>query len=431
MLDSRRGRRVAIVAGVRTPFAKSGTVFRDVPATALARHAARELLYRSEIDGREIDEVVFSQVVPSAVTPNVAREVSLLPQLPPSVPAYTLNRACASAAQAINNAADQILLGHADAIVAGGVESLSDIPILHSRRFSQVLVDASKARSFGGRVAAIGRVRPRDLIPVSPAIAEPSTGETMGQSAEKMAKENSISREDQDQLALMSHQRAAAATADGRLTAEIAPWFSGPEMDQVITADNGVRSDTSLDALAKLKPVFDRKYGTVTAGNSSPLTDGAAAVLLMAEEKAKALGHEPLAYIRSYAVSAVDPGWQLLMGPVFAVPKALERAELTWSELGLVEIHEAFAAQVLSNVQAWGSQAWADRLGLPGPVGEVDWERTNVSGGSIAIGHPFAATGARLVTTLAHEMRRRDVQFGLLSICAQGGMGYAMVLERA
>ena len=431
MLDSRRGRRVAIVAGVRTPFAKSGTVFRDVPATTLARYAARELLYRSEIDAREIDEVVFSQVVPSALTPNVAREVSLLPQLPPSVPAYTLNRACASSAQAINNASDQILLGHADAILAGGVESLSDIPILHSRRFSQVLVDASKARSFGGRVAAIGRVRPRDLIPVSPAIAEPSTGETMGQSAEKMAKENGIGREEQDRLALMSHQRAAAATADGRLTAEIAPWFSGPEMDQVITADNGVRSDTSLDALAKLKPVFDRKYGTVTAGNSSPLTDGAAAVLLMAEEKAKALGHEPLAYIRSYAVSAVDPGWQLLMGPVFAVPKALERAELTWSELGLVEIHEAFAAQVLSNVQAWGSQAWADRLGLPGPVGDVDWERTNVSGGSIAIGHPFAATGARLVTTLAHEMRRRDVQFGLLSICAQGGMGYAMVLERA
>ena len=430
MLDSRRGRRVAIVAGVRTPFAKSGTVFRDVSAVALARHAARELLYRSEVDAPEIDEVVFSQVVPSVLTPNVAREVSLLPQLPPSVPAYTINRACASAAQAINNASDQILLGHADAIIAGGVESLSDLPILHSRRFSRVLVDASKARSVGSRVAAFGRVRPRDMIPVTPAISEPSTGETMGQSAEKMAKENSITREEQDRLALRSHQRAAAATADGRLTAEIAPWFTGPDMDQIITADNGVRSDTSLEALAKLKPVFDRRYGTVTAGNSSPLTDGAAAVLLMAEEKAKALGHEPLAYIRSYAVSAVDPGWQLLMGPVYAVPKALERAELPWGELGLVEIHEAFAAQVLSNVQAWGSQAWADRLGLPAPVGEVDWERTNVAGGSIAIGHPFGATGARLVTTLANEMRRRDVQFGLISICAQGGMGYAMVLER-
>jgi acetyl-CoA acyltransferase len=430
MLDSRRGRRVAIVAGVRTPFAKSGTVFRDVSAVALARHTARELLYRSEVDGREIDEVVFSQVVPSVLTPNVAREVSLLPQLPPSVPAYTINRACASAAQAINNAGDQILLGHADCIIAGGVESLSDLPIMHSRRFSQVLVDASKARSVGGRMAAIGRARPRDLIPVTPAIAEPSTGETMGQSAEKMAKENGIGREEQDRLALQSHQRAAAATEDGRLPAEIAPWFTGPEMDQVITADNGVRSDTSLEALSKLKPVFDRRYGTVTAGNSSPLTDGAAAVLLMAEEKAKSLGHEPLAYIRSYAVSAVDPGWQLLMGPVFAVPKALERAELTWSELGLVEIHEAFAAQVLSNVQAWGSQAWADRFGLPGPVGNVDWDRTNVAGGSIAIGHPFGATGARLVTTLANEMKRRDVQFGLISICAQGGMGYAMVLER-
>jgi acetyl-CoA acyltransferase len=430
MHDTRPGRRVAVIAGVRTPFAKSGTVYRDASAVALARHAARELLYRSEVDGREIDEVVFSQVVPSVLSPNVAREVSLLPQLPPSVPAYTLNRACASAAQAINNAADQIQLEHADVILAGGVEVLSDLPILHSRRFSRVLVEASKARSFGGRVAALARIRPRDLVPVTPAIAEPSTGETMGQSAEKMAKENGISREQQDRIALMSHQRAAAATADGRLPAEIAPWFGSGDTDQVVVSDNGIRSDTTLEALAQLRPVFDRKYGSVTAGNSSPLTDGAAAVLLMAEEKAKALGHEPLAYIRSYAVAAVDPGWQLLMGPVYAVPKALERAGISWSELGLVEIHEAFAAQVLSNVQAWGSQSWAERLGLPGPVGEVDWERTNVSGGSIAVGHPFAATGARLVTTLAHEMQRRDVQFGLISICAQGGMGYAMVLER-
>ncbi len=430
MLESRPGRRVAIVAGVRTPFVRSGTVFRDVSAVALARHTARELLFRSELDGREVDEVIFSQVVPSVLAPNVAREVSLLPQLLPSVPAYTINRACASAAQAIDNAADQIFLGHADVIIAGGVESLSDIPILHSRRFSQVLVDASRARTMRAKMGALGRVRPRDLVPVSPAIAEPSTGETMGQSAEKMAKENGIAREAQDRLALMSHQRAAAGTADGRLTAEIAPWFGGRGMDQIVTGDNGIRADTSLEALAGLKPVFDRRYGSVTAGNSSPLTDGASAVLLMAEEKAKALGYQPLAYIRSYAVAAVDPGWQLLMGPVYAVPKALERAGISWSQLGLVEIHEAFAAQVLSNVQAWGSQAWADRLGLPGPVGEVDWERTNVMGGSIAIGHPFAATGGRLVTTLANEMRRRGVQHGLISICAQGGMGYAMVLER-
>jgi len=429
-MDVPAGRRAAIVAGLRTPFARSGTVLRDVPAVTLARHAARELLYRSELAGKEVDQVIWGQVVPSVLVPNVAREVSLLPQLLPSVPAYTLNRACASAAQAITNAADQIALGHADTVLAGGVESLSDIPVLHSRRFSQILVDAGRARSVGGRIGALARTRPRDLVPVTPAIAEPSTGETMGQSAEKMAKENGITREAQDRLALLSHQRAAAATADGRLTAEIAPWFGGPAMDQIVTADNGIRPDSSLEALAQLRPVFDRRYGSVTAGNASPLTDGAAAVLLMAESKAAALGYEPLAYLRSYAVAAVDPGWQLLMGPVFAVPRALERAGLAWSDLGLVEIHEAFAAQVLSNVQAWGSPAWAERLGLPGPVGEVDWERTNVMGGSIAIGHPFGATGARLVTTLAHEMRRRDVQFGLISICAQGGMGSALVLER-
>jgi acetyl-CoA acyltransferase len=277
----------------------------------------------------------------------------------------------------------------------------------------------------------LSKVRPRDLVPVTPAIAEPSTGESMGPSAEKMAQENGIRREDQDRVALLSHQRAAAATADGRLTAEIAPWFGGRGMDDVLASDNGIRADTSLEALAKLKPVFDRRYGSVTAGNASPLTDGGAAVVMMAEEKARALGYRPLATVRSYAVAAVDPGWQLLMGPAIAVPRALERAGLTWNDIGLVEIHEAFAAQVLSNVQAWGSQAWADRLGLPGPVGEVNWDVTNVLGGSIAIGHPFGATGARIVTTLANEMHRRDVQFGLISICAQGGMGFAMVLERA
>jgi acetyl-CoA acyltransferase len=424
-------RRVAIVAGVRTPFAKSGTAFRDVPAVELARYAAKELLYRTEIDGREIDQVIVGQVIASVLTPNVAREVSLLPQLPPGIPAYSLNRACASAAQAITNAADQIGLGNADVVLAGGVESLSDIPILHSRRLSRILVEAGKAKTLGGRLAAFGGVRPRDLIPVTPAIAEPSTGETMGQSAEKMAKENGITREAQDRIALMSHLRAAAGTADGRLTSEIVPWFGGAEMDEVATSDNGIRPDASLEALAGLKPVFDRKYGTVTAGNSSPLTDGAAVVLLMAEGKANSLGYEPLAFVRSYAASAVDPGWQLLMGPALAVPKALERAGIGWSDLGLLEIHEAFAAQVLSNVQAWSSPAWAERLGLPGPLGEVDWEKTNVMGGSIAIGHPFGATGARLVTTLANEMRRRSVQFGLVSICAQGGMGYAVVLERS
>jgi len=413
------GRRVAVVAGCRTPFCKSGTALKDARAVDLARNVTRELLERTSLDGADVDEVVFGQVVPSALVPNVAREVSLLPQFPREIPAYSLNRACASAGQAVSSAHDQIALGNADVVIAGGVESLSDIPILASRHLADVLVEASKSKSLGARLRTFSRLRPRDLMPVSPAIAEPSTGETMGQSAEKMAKENHISREAQDRWALRSHQLAAQGTADGRLTQEIVPWFPAKLNTPIVTQDNGIRTDTSLEQMAKLKPVFDRKYGTVTAASSSPLSDGASAVLLMSDDVARAHGYEPLAYIRAYAVAAVDPGWQLLQAPVFAVPKALERAGVQWKDLGLIEIHEAFAAQVLSNLKGFAEKGW-----------EINEDIINVMGGSIAIGHPFGATGGRIVTTLANEMARRDVQFGLLSICAQGGMGFAMVLER-
>jgi acetyl-CoA acyltransferase len=413
------GRRVAVIAGCRTPFCKAGTALKDARAVDLARHAARELIERSNLDGADVDEVIFGQVVPSALVPNVGREVSLLPQLPKEIPAYSVNRACASATQAIASGHDQIALGHDDVVIAGGAEALSDIPILASRRLADILVEASKAKSLGGRVRTFLKIRPRDLIPVAPAIAEPSTGESMGQSAEKMAKENGITREAQDRWALRSHQLAAKGTADGRLTAEIAPWFPSRPGDPVVTQDNGIRTDSTLEQMAKLKPVFDRKYGSVTAANASPLTDGASAVLLMSDEAARARGYEPLAYIRSYAVAAVDPGWQLLQAPVWAVPLALERAGIQWKDLGLIEIHEAFAAQVLSNLQGFAQKGW-----------EINEEIINVMGGSIAIGHPFGATGGRIVTTLANEMRRRDVQFGLVSVCAQGGMAFAMVLER-
>jgi acetyl-CoA acyltransferase len=413
------GRRVAIVAGCRTPFCKAGTDLKYVRAVDLARHAARELLERTNLNPHTVNEVIFGQVVASPLVPNVAREVSLLPQFPKEIPAYTVNRACASSNQAVTAAHDQIAFGHADVILTGGVESLSDIPILASRRLSDILVTASKAKTLGSRIATFARIRPRDLIPVSPAIAEPSTGESMGQSAEKMAKENHIAREAQDRWALRSHQLAAAGTADGRLTAEIAPWLPERAGAAVVTADNGIRTDTSLEQMAKLRPVFDRRYGSVTAGNSSPLTDGASAVLLMAEEVARALGYEPLAFVRSYAVAAVDPGWQLLQGPIWAVPIALERAGIQWKDLGLIEMHEAFASQVLSNLQGFAAKGW-----------EINEDIINVMGSSIAIGHPFGATGGRLVTTLANEMKRRDVQFGLISVCAQGGMASAVVLER-
>jgi acetyl-CoA acyltransferase len=413
------GRRVAIIAGCRTPFCKAGTVLKEARAVDLARYAARELLERTNLPPTAVNEVIFGQVVASALVPNIAREVSLLPQFPREIPAFSVNRACASANQAVTAAHDQIAMGHADVIIAGGAESLSDIPILASRRLADILVSASKARSLGARIATFAKIRPRDLIPVAPAIAEPSTGESMGQSAEKMAKENHISREAQDRWALRSHQLAAQGTADGRLTAEIAPWLPTRPGAEVIAKDNGIRTDSSLEQMAQLRPVFDRRYGTVTAANASPLTDGGSAVLLMSEDAARAHDYEPLAFIRSYSVAAVDPGWQLLQAPIWAVPKALERAGIQWKDLGLIEIHEAFASQVLSNLQGFAAKGW-----------EINEEIINVMGGSIAIGHPFGATGGRLVTTLANEMRRRDVQFGLISVCAQGGMASAVVLER-
>ncbi len=423
------GGRVAIVAGCRTPFCRAGSDLKDLTAVELARHATVELVHRAELDGRLVDEMYFGQVVPSPLAPNLAREVSLLPQFPRTIPAVTINRACASANTAITQAHDQIALGHAKVIIAGGAESLSDIPILHSRRFAEMLVAAGRAKTLAERLRILARLRPRDLIPVTPAIAEPSTGETMGQSAEKMAKINGISRQDQDRFALRSHQLALAGTQDGRLAAEIAPMVlpSGA----VVAKDNGIRADSTLEKMANLRPVFDKRYGTVTAANSSPLTDGASAVLLMSEDAARALGYAPLAFIRSYAVSAVDPADQLLMGPAYAVPRALERAGISWQDIGLVEMHEAFAAQVLSNIQALESREWArQHLGRSEAVAQFDWDALNVMGGSIAIGHPFGATGGRLTITLANEMRRRGVQFGLISVCAQGGMGFAMVLEQ-
>jgi acetyl-CoA acyltransferase len=431
MPPSQPGRRVAIVAGVRTPFTRAGTLLRQLSAIELGKLAVAELLQRTSLDGGAVQAIVFGTVVPNVLAPNIAREVSLMPMLPKGVQAFSVSRACASANQAITDAADQILLGHLDVAIAGGAESLSTVPVLHSRGYSDALVAASRARSLGGRVKSLATIRPKDLRPITPAIAEPSTGETMGESAEKMAKLNGITREEQDQLALRSHRLAAAGTADGRLTDEIAPVWIPPDYARVATSDNGIRTDTSLEQLAALKPVFDRKYGTVTAGNSSPLTDGGAAVLLMAEDVARAMGYEPLAYIRSYAYAALDPGEQLLQAPVLAAPVALQRAGLTLADIDLVEMHEAFAAQVLSNLQGFESRAWAERAGFSRPVGEVDRARLNVMGGSIAIGHPFGATGARITTTLCHELRRRDGQFGLMTVCAAGGMGFAMVVERA
>jgi acetyl-CoA acyltransferase len=423
------GRQVAIVEGCRTPFAKSGTSFKGLSAIELGKVAVRELLSRTNLDPAEIDHLVYGTVVQSVQEPNIAREVGLGSGIPPTVPAFTVGRACASANQAITSAAEHIALGLADVIVAGGAESLTDIPLLLSDEMRDALVAASKARSLGDRLRALGRIRPVHLKPISPAIAEPTTGLTMGQSAEKMAQENGISREEQDRWALRSHQLASIATEDGRLTREIAPVYVD---GNAIVRDNGIRPDTSLEKLSALKPVFDRRYGTVTAGNASPLTDGASALLLMSEEKARSLGYAPLGYIRSYAYASLSPADQLLQGPVFATPVALARAGLSMKDIALLDMHEAFAAQVLSNMQWLDSEKIArERLGLNSPVGLPPEDRINVMGGSIAIGHPFGATGGRITVTLLNELKRRGQQFGLITVCAAGAMGFAMVVENA
>ena len=380
-------------------------------------------MQRSGVDPNAIQEVVFGNVIPSVKAPNIAREIVLGTGLPRKIPAFTVGEACASSNQAITSAADMIFRGYADIVVAGGSESLSDIPILFSKNFADALVGASKQKSVGGKLGSFSKIRPKDLAPDAPAIAESTTGLTMGESAEKMAKENGISREAQDAFALQSHHRAAEATASGRFKDEVMTVVVPPGYDNVVEA--------TLEAMAKLRPVFDRKFGTITAANSSPLTDGAAAVLLMSEDKAKELGIKPIGFIKSYAYAATDPFDQLLQGPVFALPVALDRAKITLKDIGVIEMHEAFAAQVLSNIQWIGSKKIAkEKLGRSEPVGEIDPSAINRTGGSIALGHPFGATGARIVTTVCNELQRTGQQYGLVTVCAAGGIGVAMVLER-
>lgn len=423
--------KTAIIAGCRTPFVRAGTHFRDLTAIDLGRHAVNELLARAQLSAEVVDHLVYGTVIHDPQAPNIAREVGLA-TLPKEVPAVTVSRACASANQAIADGANLIETGSADVVVAGGAECLSRIPILASDRLARTLVAASRAKTLGARLRSLTRIRPRDLVPVAPAIAEHSTGETMGAAAERMAKENGISREAQDQWALGSHRKAHAGTEDGRLGAEIAPLHVPPRYAATVDRDNGIRADTSMEALSALRPVFDREFGSVTAGNASPLTDGASAVLLMSPRRARDLGVEPLGYLRSYAVTALDPAAQLLQGPAYAAPLALDRAGLDMADIDVLEMHEAFAAQVLSNLQAWDSDRFCrEELGRPGKLGHPDPEAINVMGGSIAIGHPFGATGGRLTTTLLNELRRRDGQFGMVTVCAAGGMGFAMVLERA
>ncbi len=426
-------RDVVLIDGFRTPFAKSGTALAQVPARELGRVAINELLARHAVDPSEIEEVILGNVAQPSDSANIARVTALLAGIPQRAPAVTVHRNCASGMESIVQAHERIAAGHADLILAGGTENMSQIPLLVSEGMTRAFERSSRAKSIGQRLGAFTAVRPRDFQPrvaIMEGLTDPTCGLNMGDTAEVLAKEFGISREAQDDFALMSHRRAVAATESGRLGEEIVPVFAPPYKDAVLQ-DVGPRKNQSLEALAKLKPIFDRKHGTVTPGNSCPITDGAAAVLVASAEKARALGLTPAGRIRGYAFVGLDP-IRMGLGPTYATPIALQRAGARFSDMGLIEINEAFAAQVIANEIAMASPKFArEQLDMDRPVGEIDRAILNVNGGAIALGHPVGVSGTRLVLTLLREMRHRDVPLGLAALCVGGGQGAAIVLERA
>lgn len=412
-------REVFVVDGRRTPFLRSGTAFRDLTAYDLGRMAIAGVVHVTGVDPAALDMIVMGTVVADPNTSNVARESALGAGVPASVPAYTTTAACISANVAFRDCAYAIAAGDAELAVAGGTETLSDVPIRWSRPLRKRLIASQKARGFGDYLKLLKGLRPRDLAPDVPAIADFSTGLTMGQNAERLVKRLGIGREAQDEFALASHHRAARAAKDGRFDDHIVAARVPPKFAPV-DADNGIRGDSTPDKMAKLRPAFDRRYGTVTAGNSSYLTDGASAVLLASEGGTQRRGLTPLARVVSQALVALDPLDELLLGPARAVPQALERAGLRLSDMDVVEFHEAFAGQVLSVLKVLEDDG----------VGTVDRARLNAWGGSLSIGHPFGATGGRLVTTACRRLIAEDGRYGLVAACASGGLGYALVLER-
>ena len=430
-LVTREGDRIAIVDGLRTPFAKQATAYHGIPAVDLGKMVVSELLAKSGIDPKVIDQLVFGQVVQMPEAPNIAREIVLGTGMNVSTDAYSVSRACATSFQAVANVAESILSGTVSVGIAGGADSSSVLPIGVSKRLARTLVDVSKARTLSQRLSLFSKLRLRDLMPVPPAVAEYSTGLRMGDTAEQMAKSHGITREQQDELAHRSHTLAAQAWEQGYLNSQVMT-AQIPPYREALQKDNTIRLNSDIAQDARLRPAFDRKHGTVTAATSTPLTDGAAAVLMMSESRARELGLQPLGYLKSFAFAAIDVWEDMLLGPAYATPVALDRAGLTFADLDLIDMHEAFAAQTLANIKMLGSEQFArEKLGRSEAVGQIDWDKFNVLGGSLAYGHPFAATGARMITQTLHELRRRGGKYGLTTACAAGGLGAAMILEAA
>ena len=428
--DSINGRKTVLIDGCRIPFLRSGTGYHDLTSYDLGRLALKALFDRTRIPAEKIDQVIMGTVISNMATSNVARESALAAGIPHTVPASTVTLACISANLAVTTGVNLIRTGQADIIAAGGTESCSDVPIRFRKRFRKKLIESQKYKHFYDYWKFFRGLRLSDVLPEIPSITEFSTGRTMGQDCDRLAARLGVTRQEQDAFAVRSHLEAARATREGLLADEVEPVRVPPDFTP-IDHDNGIRADTSLEKMQALPPAFIKPFGTVTAGNASFLSDGAAAVLLMAEDSAAALGLQPKAVIHSFAYSARDPGEELLLGPAYAVPRVLDQAGMKLSDMDVFEFHEAFAGQVLANLKCLDSAAFArDKLGRGEKIGEVPLEKLNPLGGSLSLGHPFGATGARLITTAANRLRREDGQYALIASCAAGGHGNAMILER-
>ncbi len=425
--------KIAIVEGVRTPYVRAGTLFSRLTAVDLGRLPVAELIARSGIDPARIDSVIIGNVAQPPDAVNVARVIGLYAGIPDSVPAFTVHRNCASGIQSIISAAQSIATGEADIVIAGGVESMTNIPFFITPDLQDIITKYQRGKGMGARISALGKIRPRHLVPrigLMLGLTDPTCRLDMGQTAEVLARELDISRQAQDEFALLSHQRAAAAHEEGRFEDEIMTVFAPPRYDEAVVFDNGIRTEQSMEALAKLRPVFQKKYGTVTAGNSSQITDGGAAVLLMSEKTAEKLGLEPLGFIVDHAFAGLEPK-RMGLGPSYSTSIVLEKSGIDYSKIGLIEMNEAFAAQIIANEKVFADDKLSEHFLGRKAIGAIDRNIFNVNGGAIAMGHPVGSTGTRIIHTLLLEMRRRSVDLGLATLCVGGGQGVSVLLERA
>jgi acetyl-CoA C-acetyltransferase/acetyl-CoA acyltransferase len=426
--------RIAIIEGLRSPMDKAGGKLRDVQADDLAAPILREVLIRAGVAGDEVDEVILGNVAQPAKAANISRVAALKAGVPVGVPAYTVHRNCASGMESITSAASRILSGESRAILAGGVESMSNIPFLFNRAMTRFFQSLQRAKTAREKLRTLSGFRPSFLRPeigLLQGLTDPVTGLIMGMTAELLAREFRITRDDQDGYALESHRRAVKAIEEGAFEDEIVPLPLPPDFRQMLQRDSGPRENQTMEALAKLSPYFDRRNGTVTVGNSCPLTDGAAAVLLMGEQEAKKRGLGVLGYLRDYAYASLEPE-RMGLGPVFAFSRLMDKTGITMKDIELIELNEAFAAQVLADQRAFESESFArDRLSKSRAIGTLNLDIVNVHGGAIALGHPVGMTGTRLVIHLLRAMRKLGRNTGLATLCVGGGQGAALLLEVA